>query len=95
MMPASSFGAFQVGVHTTSHRGATPEEVAERCLNKILHVSDSAPEPLRAQAEAYRVQLRRVLVLYMQEAVQSDRATLSERLKERGLPEIAEIIRSL
>lgn len=73
-----------VFVHTTSNRGATPEELAERALDKILHVSDSAPELLKSQALAYREALRSVLITYMHEAIRADRATLKRQLELNG-----------
>jgi hypothetical protein len=96
MTPAAAMGSsFKVDVHTTHHRGSTPEEIAERCLDKIISISASAPEPIRLQAEAFRERLRHILVLYLHEAAQSERATLSERLKEKGLSEVALMLRSL
>ena len=32
-----------VGVQTTDNRGFTPEETAERCVNKIIGISNNAP----------------------------------------------------
>ncbi len=31
-----AFGEFKVEVQTTNNRGATPEEVAHRCVGKIV-----------------------------------------------------------
>ncbi len=45
---------FQVEVHTTSGRGFTPEEVAERCADKIISISDNANPAIRDQARAFR-----------------------------------------
>ena len=35
---------FKVEVQTTSNRGWTPEELADRALEKLLHVSKDADE---------------------------------------------------
>ena len=51
-----------VEVQTTQHRGFTPEEVADRCLTKLLSVSDTAPPAIRDQAIAYKEHMRAVLV---------------------------------
>ena len=64
-----------VSVQTTSNRGFTPEEVAERCLDRIISVSDSAPRELKDQAMAYRKSIRALLLFYMDEAIRSDRPT--------------------
>tara|TARA_R100001509_G_scaffold153235_1_gene113961 strand:+ start:44 stop:334 length:291 start_codon:yes stop_codon:yes gene_type:complete len=84
-----------VEVQTTQHRGFTPEEVAERCLDKLLSVSDTAPPAIRDQAIAYKDHLRAVLVFYMNEAVQSDRTTVGNALLDAGHKDLAELIRRL
>lgn len=84
-----------VMVHTTTGRGFTPEEVAERCVQKILHVSDSATPEVKAQAEAYRNQLLAVITLYMKEAIRSDRTTIINALNRAGQKDVANHIRSL
>jgi len=45
---------FKVEVATTSHRGFTPEEIAQRCADKIVQVSDTAPPAIRDQAHAFK-----------------------------------------
>jgi len=84
-----------VEVQTTQHRGFTPEEVADRCLTKLLSVSDTAPPAIRDQAIAYKEHMRAVLVFYMNEAVQSDRTTVNNALLDAGQKELAETIRRL
>ena len=84
-----------VGVETTSHRGFTPEEIAERCLDRILSVSDTAHPTLKQQALAYRSQIRSVLLHYMQEAINSDRTTIYNALLDAGQKDLAEAIRRL
>ena len=44
---------FHVSVETTLNRGWTPEEVAHRCANKLMEVSENAPPVIRDQAEAF------------------------------------------
>lgn len=84
-----------VQVFTTENRGHPPEEVAERCLSKLLYVSKDAPEVIRQQAEAYRNQMFGILVQYMREAVRSDRTTLCAELTKQGHADMAELIRRL
>lgn len=84
-----------VRVHTTSHRGFTPEEVAARCADRIVAVSDTAPPAIRDQAYAYKAQVEKVLAHYMREAIASDRTTVYNALKDAGHPELAELIRRL
>ena len=84
-----------VEVQTTQHRGFTPEEVADRCLNKLLSVSDTALPVIRDQAIAYKEHMRAVIVFYMKEAVQSDRTTVNNALLDAGHKDLAEMIRRL
>jgi hypothetical protein len=84
-----------VGVKTTSGRGMTPEELAEMCADKIVYVSDTAPPEIRDQARAFKVQVQKVVQLYLQQAVRSDRTTVYNALTDAGHPELAELIRRL
>jgi hypothetical protein len=84
-----------VSVHTTSGRGFTPEEVASRCADKLIFVSDQAPPAIRDQARAFRSNIEKVVAHYMREAIASDRTTVYNALKDAGHPELAELIRRL
>jgi|LakMenEpi03Aug12_release.lakeMendotaPanAssembly.Ray.scaffolds.fasta_scaffold872422_2 hypothetical protein len=80
-------------VQTTTNRGWTPEEIAERAVNKLIFVSETAPEPVRIQAQAYREEIRKVVLHYLIEAVRSDRTTISNRLIQAGHPELLDLLR--
>jgi|TARA_R110000822_G_scaffold43607_3_gene117631 hypothetical protein len=84
-----------VVVSTSNGRGFTPEEIAERCANKIISISDDANPAIRAQAHAFREQLLKTLVFYMRETVKSDRTTVYNALTDAGQPELAKLIRRL
>jgi hypothetical protein len=84
-----------VTVTTTSNRGETPEEVALRCVSKLISVSDSAPQEIRDQALAYRAALLKVVTVYMKEAVTNDRLTVYNALVEAGHPQLAAAIQKL
>ena len=84
-----------VVVHTTKNRGFTPEEIAERCLDKIVSVADTALPEVRAQAQAFKDHIRAVLVFYMKEAANSDRTTVYNALVDAGQKDLAEAIRRL
>lgn len=91
-------GLFQigaVGVVTTNGRGFTAEEWAERCLRHIVYVADESESPIQAQAQAFKEDIRKVLIAYMKKAIQSDRTTLYHLLLERGEQEMAELIQKL
>lgn len=84
-----------VQVHTTSGRGFTPEEVASRCADKLVAVSDNAPPAIRDQARAFKANIEQVVASYMRQAIASDRTTVYNALKDAGHPELAELIRRL
>jgi len=75
-----------------SGRGFTPEEVAEMALDKIIYIGASANPVLRQQAEAYKDQLRVVLVQYMKQAVASHNTTLINRFTKAGHPELVKLL---
>jgi hypothetical protein len=82
----------QVTVLTTNNRGFMPEEIAERALDKIIYVGGNSHPAIRDQAEAFRENIRQILVFYMKEAIQSDRTTIAARLREAGHPELIKIL---
>ena len=81
-----------VSVQTTEGRGFTPEELAERALDKIIAVGETSHPVIRDQALAFRGRLRNVLILYMKEAVKSDRTTIANRLRDSGHPELLKLL---
>jgi len=86
---------FSVGVQTTSNRGFTPEELAERCADKIVSVSQTAHPTIRQQAEAFKEQVEYTVLHYLRQAAASERTTVYNAIQEAGQPELAELIRRL
>lgn len=81
-----------VTVMTTSGRGFTPEEIAERALDKIIYVGSQTHPVIRDQAEAFRESIRKVLVQYMHEAVRSNHVTLANKFRKAGHPEFIKLL---
>lgn len=81
-----------VTVMTTEGRGFTPEEIAERALDKIIYVGSNAHPAIREQAEAFRDNIRSVLVHYMHEVVRSHNVTTANKLTQAGHPELIPIL---
>ena len=99
-MNEMSFGVemsndFKVGVETTDNRGFTPEETAKRCVNKIVSISETAPPEIRDQALAYRSEVEKIIAVYMKQAIQSDRTTVYNAIKDAGQLKLAEYIRKM
>jgi len=84
-----------LGVTTTEHRGHTIEEVAEMATNKIVSISDTAPAPIKAQAHAFKNACHKIIVYYMQEAVNNHMCTICNLLEKQGHKDLANIIRRL
>lgn len=95
MSVLSTMSTSGVMVHTTQGRGFTPEEVAARCADKLIHVSDAAPREIADQARAFKSHIEKVVADYMRQAIASDRTTVYNALKDAGHPELAELIRRL
>ena len=83
-----------VTVATSSGRGFTPEEIAERALDKIIHVGSNTHPAIRDQAESFKDDISQVLVYYMHEAVRSNKVTLANKFKSAGHPELAFLLDS-
>lgn len=79
-------------VRTTNNRGFTPEEVAERAIEKIIYVGQQTHPAIRDQAQAFKEHIRHVIVHYMKEAIKNDRATIAIRMKDAGHPELIKLL---
>jgi hypothetical protein len=85
----------EVAVHTTQNRGFTPEEITERVLDKLIEISDTADDMVKAQALVYKERIRELILFYMKEAIRSDRTTLCAMLAKQGHSDMARIISKL
>lgn len=81
-----------IQVATTANRGWTPEELAQRAADKIIHVGDQSHPAVQAQARAFKEQVRRVVLFYLQEAIEQDRVTVANRIRQSGHPELISLL---
>lgn len=72
--PKNEMAVGNVMVVTTSGEGHPPEFFAERIVAKLITVADTAPEPIRAQAHAYRDSMYAIVLDGINRAIASDRA---------------------
>ena len=89
----SSIG--NVGVRTTQNEGLKPEYWTERIMERLVSVSENADPMVKAQAEAFKDTIQTVVLLYMKQAIASDRATVAGLLEKQGHKEMANIIRRI
>ena len=84
-----------VSVVTSQNGGLSNDQIAEIASNKIIYVSDEAPEPIRQQAEAFKDRVRNILQYYVELARREERATICNKIREAGQLELADAIRRL
>tara|TARA_R100001244_G_scaffold17880_1_gene18954 strand:- start:528 stop:818 length:291 start_codon:yes stop_codon:yes gene_type:complete len=89
----SSIGS--VGVKATQNKGLSPEYWTGRIMERLVQVSDNADPMVQAQARAYKDAIENVVLLYMKQAIVSDRSTVAGLLDKQGHEEMAKIIRRL
>ena len=82
-------------VFVSSNGGHSPDNIAEMCVDKIISVSDTAPPEIQQQARVFRDKMLNVVRHYITMAVNEDRATVSNHVREAGFPDIAEQLRRL
>jgi len=81
-----------VQVETTNNRGWSVEELAMRAADKIIYVGDQSHPAVREQARAFKDNVKAVVLFYLQEAVQQDRLTVANRLRESGHPDLVHLL---
>lgn len=79
-------------VRTTHNRGFTPEEVAERAVERIIYVGEQTHPAIRDQAQAFKEHIRSVVTFYIKEAIKNDRATIAIRMRDAGHPELIKLL---
>lgn len=83
-----------VEVRTTDNRGFSHDEVAARCVDKIISVGDQTHPAIRDQAHAFKEHIRAVVSFYIKDAIRNDRHTIAIRLRDAGHPELTTILES-
>ena len=84
-----------VVVETTENKGLSPEYWTERILERLVSISDGADPMVKAQAEAFRDSIKQVVLMYIKQAIASDRSTVAGLLDKQGHRDMADIIRRL
>jgi hypothetical protein len=84
-----------VSVATSDNGGLSDEQIAQIVLDKICIVSNTAPEPIRQQAFAYKENIRKILLDYVALAKKEERASIVNILEKNGGNDLANLIRRL
>ncbi len=84
-----------IEVHTTKEGGHPIEFWSNLCIERIVQVSEEAPEEVQNQVKEYKDNIQKVIEQYMQNAIKSDRITINNQLDKAGLKEAADLIRKL
>ena len=84
-----------VDVVTTSNKGLSPEYWTERILERVVSISETADPMVKAQAEAFKESIKQVILIYIRQAIASDRSTVAGLLEKQGHKDMADIIRRL
>ena len=93
-MLSTSGGALlgEIKAMNVSGRGFTPEELAESALDKIIYVGSNSHPAIRDQAEAFKQQIRSVLISYGRQCINSHGTTLANRFRDAGHPELIKLL---
>ena len=84
-----------IEVHTTNEGGHSVEFWSNLCIERIVQVSEEAPEEVQNQVKEYKDDIKKVIEQYMQNAIKSDRITINNQLDKAGLKEASNLIRKL
>ena len=84
-----------IEVKTTNNKGLSPEYWTERIIERLISISDNATPEVKAQAAAFKDNMTQVVLLYLKQAIASDRATVAGLLEKQGHKDMADIIRRL
>ena len=84
-----------VAVKTTQNTGLSPEYWTERIVERLVSISENADPMVKAQAEAFKESITNLILLYLKQAINSDRATVAGLLEKQGHKDMADIIMRL
>ena len=88
----SNGGLGNLNVVVTSNGPHTSETLTQLCVDAIMHVSETAPEPIRQQAEQYKNRLRVVVYDYIKQAKTGERRRIEMALRNAGNEAEAQMI---
>lgn len=85
----------EVKTMTTQNRGLNADEIVELLMPRLLYVADTAPPAIRDQAQAFKLNIARLVRHYVVQAQKSQNTTICNLLEQAGEYRAAEIVRGL
>ena len=92
MFDLSSGRVGSVSVVSSNNGGLSNDQIADMLANKLMYISDEAPEPIRLQAEAFRDRVRNLAQYYIELARKEERGSICARVREAGQHQLADAI---
>lgn len=74
-------------------RGHKTDVFADKCVNRLVNITDSAAPHVRQQAVAQKKTIRDLIHFWMDRAVNSDRYRIEKELRSMGHPEAADFVK--
>ncbi len=84
-----------ISVATENNKGHSSDYWAQRCADKICGISENSTPEVRQQAEAFKVAIYQTILYYMNQAITSDRTTVTGLLEKQGHGDLAKILTEL
>ncbi len=84
-----------IKIVSSDNGGLSNDQISEMAVDKIVSVSETAPEPIRQQAQAFSDNVRNVVHYHIELARREERATICHKLREAGHPDLADTIRRI
>ena len=81
-----------VSIVTSENGGLSNDQIADMLANKLIYISDDAPEPIRLQAEAFKDRVRNLAQYYIELARKEERASICDKVRDAGQEQLAQAI---
>ena len=92
---STTMGISPVNVLTSDNGGLSDEQIAQMATDKIVAVSENAPDVIRDQANVFKENVKKLLFHYLVLARKEERATIVHTIRNSGQKDLAEYIRRL
>ena len=92
---STTMGISPVNVFTSDNGGLSDEQIAQMATDKIVAVSENAPDVIRDQANVFKENVKKLLFHYLVLARKEERATIVHTIRNSGQKDLAEYIRRL